>query len=129
MEVEPLAQQVERHDHALGVPARPPVAPRRGPARLAGLGQLPQGEVGRVALLLGAEDLPLAAADQHLVERLVGEEAVVLDGADVHVDAVVGRVGAADLDQLADHGDHLVDVVGGVGDVGRRVDPDALASP
>jgi hypothetical protein len=79
-----------------------------------------------VVLLLLPVDLPLAAADQHLVEGLVGEEAVVLHRGDVEVHAVLGGVGAADLDQLADHGDHLLDVVGGVGDVGRRVHTDAL---
>ena len=62
VEVEPLAQQVERHHHALGVPARTARAPGRRPARLARLGQLPEGEVGRVVLVLGAVDLPLAAA-------------------------------------------------------------------
>ena len=125
MQVETLAQQIERHDHALGVPPRPPVTPRRRPAGFARLGQLPEGEVGWMVLQLGAEDLTLTPADQHLVQRLVGEEAVVLDRADVHVDTVLGGIGPADLDQLADHGDHLVDVVGGVGDVGRRIDPDA----
>ena len=39
--------------HSVCQPGRP-VAPRRRPRRLAGLGQLPQREVGRVALVLGA---------------------------------------------------------------------------
>ena len=77
-------------------------------------------------LLLLPVDLPLAAADQHLVERLVGEEPVVLHRRDVEVHAVLGGVGAADVDQLADHRDHLLDVLGGVGDVGRPVDADAV---
>ena len=50
VQVEALAQQVEAHHDALAVPTRPAVAPRRRPRRLARLGQLPQHEVGRVAL-------------------------------------------------------------------------------
>ena len=77
VQVEALAEQVEAHHDALAVPARPALAPRRRPRRLARLGQLPQHEVGRVALELGADDLALAAAGEHLVERLVGQQAVV----------------------------------------------------
>ena len=50
----PVAEQVERHHHALGVPARPARAPRRRPRRLARLGLLPEHEVDRRALLLVA---------------------------------------------------------------------------
>ena len=126
VQVEALAEQAEAHHDALAVPARPPVAPRRRPRRLARLGQLPQGEVGRVALALGADDLALAAAGEHVVEVLLGEQAVVLDGSHREVHAVVGAVGAADLEQLADHLDHLVDPLGGVGDVGRALEADAV---
>ena len=74
-----------------------------------------------MALLVGAEHVALAAAGAHLVERLVGEQAVVVDRFDVHVHAVVGEVGLVERDELADHLDHLVDVLGGVRDVGRAL--------
>ena len=107
VEVEALAEQVEGHHHALGVPARAARAPRRRPRRLARLGQLPQGEVGRSALRVGADHLAIAAAGAHVVERLVGQQAVVRHRRDRQVDAVGGLVGPADVDQLADHRHHL----------------------
>ncbi len=47
VQVETLAEQVEGHHHALGVPAGPSFAEGRRPARLAGLGVLPQREIER----------------------------------------------------------------------------------
>ena len=44
-------------------------------------------------LLLGAEHLALTTAGAHVVERLVGEQSVVVDRLDRQVDAVVGDVG------------------------------------
>ena len=52
VEVEALAEELERHRRALDVPARPALAPRRVPRRLARLGRLPQREVDRAALRL-----------------------------------------------------------------------------
>ena len=74
-----------------------------------------------MALLVGAEHLALAAAGAHVVERLVGEQAVVVDRLDVHVHAVVGQVRLVEVDELADHLDHLGDVLGGVRHVGRAL--------
>ena len=122
----PSPRMPEAHHDALAVPARPPVTPRRRPRRLARLGQLPQGEVGRVALALGADHLALAAAGEHVVERLLRQQAVVLDRAHRQVHAVVGAVGAADLQQLADHLDHLVDPLRRARDVGRTLEADAV---
>jgi hypothetical protein len=79
-----------------------------------------------VSLLLGAEHLALAAAGAHVVDRLVCEQAVVVDRLDGQVDAVVGHVGVIRVDQLADHRDHLVDVLGGSWHVGGAFDADAL---
>ncbi|MEJ7720318.1 MAG: hypothetical protein WKF58_07635 [Ilumatobacteraceae bacterium] len=129
VQVEPLAEEVEAHHDALAVPAGPSSAPRRRPRRLAGLRQLPQHEVGRLALVLCAEHLALAAAGEHLVERLVGEESVVLDRRGDQVDAVVGDVGAPDVDELADHRHHLRDVLGGVGHVRRRLHVETVHRP
>ena len=52
VQVEVLAQEVEGHDHALGVPTGAAGAPGRVPGGLTGLRRLPQGEVQRRALLL-----------------------------------------------------------------------------
>ena len=93
VEVEAVAQQLEAHHDALAVPAGPAVAPRRRPRRLARLGQLPQHEVGGMALVLGAEHLALAAAGDELVEALVGEQPVVGHRLHGEVHAVVGDVG------------------------------------
>ena len=74
VQVEAVAEQVERHHDALGVPARPAVAPGRRPRRLARLGLLPQREVERRALLVVRLD-PRAGAQR--VERLAGQQPVV----------------------------------------------------
>ncbi len=87
--------------HSVCQPGRP--APHgEGQLGSPGLAAFQSAKSAGWRLLLGTVDLPFAAAGQHLVDRLVGEEAVVLDRADVQVDAVVGRVGAADLDQVGD---------------------------
>ena len=75
---------------------------------------------------LGAVDLALTTTGAHVVERLMGEQSVVGDRLDRQVDAVVGDVGRAAVDQLADHRDHLVDVVGGVRGVGRTLEVDRV---
>ena len=110
VDVEVRAQQRHRHRRALDVPARPPVAPGRGPARLAGLGGLPQHEVERIALRLIDLD---AGAGPQVAELLAGQLAVALEAADriEHV-AVGGRVGVALLDQRLDHRDDLGDIGG-----------------
>src|SRR5215218_5341793 len=97
--------------------------------------QLPQHEVGRVTLALSAEHLPLTATGDEVVERLVGQQAVVGHRLDGEVHAVVGDVGMTRLGQAPDHRHHLVDPLGGVGDlVGtghvdpvHRLEPDPLA--
>ena len=122
MQIEALTEDVEAHHHALAVPAGPAVTPRRRPRRLTRLGQLPQHEVGGMALVLGTEHLAVTAAFDHVGEALVDQQAVVLHRLDIEVDAVVGRVAAADVDQLADHRHHLLDVLGGVRHVGRPGD-------
>ncbi len=139
VQVEALAEQVEAHHDALRVPARAPVAPWRRPRRIAvggrAGGELPQHEVGRMPLAGRADHLAIAPTRAHVVDGLMGEQAVVVDGLDRHVHAVVGDVGVVEFDQLTDHLDHLVDVVGGVGRLGgalevdgvHRLPPDRLA--
>ena len=104
VEVEPLAEQVERHRRALDVPARPAPAPRRVPRRLTGLRRLPEREVDRVAL--GLVDLDAGAGGlEQLLERAVRQRAVRRERRDVEVDTAalaVDGVGVATVDELPD---------------------------
>ncbi len=84
------------------VPLLLPLHPRRG--------ELPEGEVGRVAL--GVHVLDPAAGGQ-LVEVEARELGVAREGGDVEVHAIVDDVGVASLLQRLHHGDLLVDVGGG----------------
>ena len=97
VQIEVVAEQVERHHHALGVPPGPPWPPRRRPFGLAGLGLLPEGEVERRPLLL--RHLHPCARPQ-VVERLLGEQAVAVDRLDGEVDAVGRLVGVAAAHEL-----------------------------
>jgi hypothetical protein len=135
VQVEAFAQQVEAHHDALAVPAGATLAPRRRPRRLAGLGELPQHEVRRVALVAGAEHLAVAAAGQHVVEALVDEQAVVLHRLDAEVHAVVGGYARPMSTSSPIIATICVDVlrgvrhVGGPGDVelAHRLEPHRLA--
>ena len=69
-----------------------PVAEGRRPARLAGLGGLPQREVERRALLVVRLR---RGRPRERLERLAGQQAVAVDLARVEVDAVVDLVGDA----------------------------------
>ena len=120
------------HRGALDVPARPPVAPRRRPARvLHRLGRLPEREVERVLLEPGALE---ALALVHLVDVAVRELPVLGQRAHAEVDVALRHVGVAAVEQVLDVGDDLLDglrgprlAVGpadaqpiGVGEVARR---------
>ena len=114
VQVEALAQQIERHGRALDVPARPAAAPRRVPRRLARLGRLPEREVDRAALRLVDVDAGAGRLEQ-LLERAVRQRAVAGERLDVEVHALaVDHVGVARVDQLADEVEHPLDVLGGV---------------
>src|SRR5439155_21986796 len=95
-------QDVHRPRRALDVPTREPLAPRRGPLERAVVtGFLPQGEVGRVALLGVDLDLLPVARTQRL-QRVAGELAVPGERRDVEVDGPVDHVRVALLDQPFD---------------------------
>ena len=64
VDVEAVAEDLERHRRALDVPAGPARAPRRRPRRLAGLRRLPQREVDRAALALVDLDARAGALEQ-----------------------------------------------------------------
>ena len=126
VQIETFAEQVEAHDYTLAVPARTAIAPRRRPTGFARLADFPQRKVGRVALVLGAEDLAIAATGKQALEILIRQESVVVHGLDTEIYAIGGGVGAIDCDQFANHLDHLVDVFGGVRDIGGAGHIEAL---
>ena len=124
VEVEALAEEVERHDHALGVPARAGPGPQ-GDSQVGspGLGLLPQHEVERRALLLVGLD-PGPGAQR--VEALAGQQPVAVDAVDRQVDAVGGLVGDAPVHEVRRSARPCrVDVGGGVGGLGGPLDPSA----
>ncbi len=92
VEVEPFPQDVQRHDHALGVPARTARAPRRLPAGLTGLGRLPEGEIDRRALAGFLAHLH-PGADPEALDGLASQQAVVGHALGREVDAVTADVG------------------------------------
>ncbi len=123
VQVEPLAQKVERHDHALGVPAGPTGTERRVPARLARFGLLPEREVDRRALLRVHLD---TRTRLERVERLVGEQSVAVDLLDAQVHPRRGLVRETPIDQVGDQAHHRLDVLGGVRHVVGPQDPEGV---
>ena len=121
VDVELLAEVAHRHGRALEVPAGEAAAPAlRRPAQQAALaGGLPEGEVGRVALV--RLDVP-AMAGPEIVERVAREAAVVGQRPDAEVDvAGIGRIGVAGVDKALGQVEHLRDVLGRPGEhVGRE---------
>ena len=113
MQVEPIAQVAAGHRRALEVPARKTVAPAVGRPfqRSARAGSLPQGEIGRIALV----GLDLAAMPgPEVLERIPGELPVAGKGADGVIDIVgVRRIGHTAVLERLGQLDHLGDVLGG----------------
>ena len=111
VKIKAIAEDAEAHRHALDVPARTAIAPRRGPGRLAGLGRFPEREVEWV--FLGVVDLdPGTGTLAEIVERTVDEVAVAIDSVNPKIDTGVVGVGRAVVDQGLDELDHLLDVLG-----------------
>ena len=131
VDVEALAQVLRGHGRALDVPAREAAAPRRVPlllARDAGRGQLPEGEVGRVPLVLDALD---PTTGGQLVEIEPRELRVAGEGRDVEVHAVGDHVGVASVLEGPHHRDLLGDVRRGLRqEVGlEAAQPTAVVGP
>ncbi len=122
VDVEGQPQVLLGHGRALDVPARAPVAPGRGPRRLAGLRRLPQGEIELVALAVFqslAVGPQLAVTALSLVHIAAGQLAVAGVAAHVEVHVAVGLVGVPALDEALDERDHGADFLGGLrADVG-----------
>src|SRR5690554_1549377 len=106
--VELAAEVLYAHGGALDVPAGVALAPGARPAHdVTGLGELPEREVTRVALL-GAHVHPRAGL--LLLDSAAGELAVIVPGVDVEVHAALGLVGKPAGDELFDQPDLLRDV-------------------
>ena len=117
VQVNGLAQMGAAHGAALDVPAGAAHAVGAFPGRLAGLGGLPDSEVGgvflQVILHLAAQ---LAVAALQIVQLEVAELAVLRVALDAEVDvAVLGHIGVAGVDQVLDDVQNLLDVLGGAG--------------
>ena len=109
VDVELDPQQLLGHRRALDVPARPSHPPRRGPGLvLVLLLALPEREVERILLARGALD---ALALVHLVDRAVGELAVLGQRAHAEVDVAVDGVGVPALDEVGDQRHDRLDVL------------------
>jgi hypothetical protein len=106
--VERGAQQAAAHGRTFDVPARTAGAPRAGPRRFAGLGALPQREVGAGTFAFGHA----AAFTLHRFHAAVAQLAVVGRLAHLEVHVAVGLVGKTLLDETLRQGNDLLDVVG-----------------
>jgi hypothetical protein len=105
--VEVEAEKPLGHGRALDVPAGTPVSPGRRPVGvLALLGRLPEREVERIVLAVGALD-PLALI--HLVDVAARQLPVARQGPDAEVDVAVRRVGVAALHERLDQLHDLLD--------------------
>ena len=108
VDINGLAQVPAGHGRTLDVPARAPLAPRRIPAGLTGLGRLPQREVHRVFLVLGHVD---AGAGFQLFQRLVRQLAVLFKGAGAVIHVAAALIGVPLFHKAADNVDNLADVL------------------
>ena len=105
------------------MPARSSLAPGAIPIGLSLFLGLPEDEIERILLLVGARDLQFPVAAAHVVQVLVGQLSVALKfpGAVVNR-AVLGDIGVSLVDQSLDHLDHAVDLESRLGVHGRRLD-------
>ena len=128
MQVDGFAKVLAGHGAALDMPAGAAVAPGALPVRLAGLGSLPDCEIGGVFLQVVVH---LAAqgtvAALQIIEVEVAQLAVVRVRLDAEIDIAVARdIGVAGLHQILDDTDDLTDMLGRTGTHGRRHDIQAV---
>ncbi len=112
VDVDGGAERLGDHGRALDMPAWPPGAPGAVPDRLAGLGGLPQHEIG--GMLLVGRDLDPGAGD-HVVKRPTRELAVIGEGLGIEQHMPLGGVGRIGQHQSFDGGDDRPDVSSGAG--------------
>ena len=124
VQVDGFAKVLAGHGAALDMPAGAAVTPRALPVGLAGLGGLPDCEIGGVLLQIIVH---LAAqgtvAALQIIEVEVAQLAVVRVRLDAEIDIAVARhIGVAGLHQILDDTDDLADMLGRTGTHGRRHD-------
>ena len=113
--VELIAEILDGHGGAFNVPAGEALSPGAGPLdRPARLGGLPEREVARVVL-------EWVGIDPHRFQQLgfvdvAGQLAVVREAGDLEVNVAIDFVGVTRLDQLLDYLEHLLNVIGGLGE-------------
>ena len=115
VEVETLAEEVERHRRALDVPARAGPCPKASPtAGSPGFAAFHSAKSIGAALRLVDLDAGARGVAQ-VLDGAVRERAVPREGLDREVDTLVLHgVRVAAVDELLDELDHVVDVLGGV---------------
>ena len=114
VDVERRAQVAHAHGRAFDVPAGPPLADGRIPARFVGLGSLPESEVAHVILgvVVGLHPLPYP----HALRIESSQPPIVRPRGNPEEDrAVIGPIGVASIQQRLDQLDHLRDVFGRFG--------------
>src|SRR5438876_894052 len=121
MDVERVAEVLDRHGGAFDVPARTSGTPRTRPCWFTRLRGLPQRKVHRAVLPLIHFD---TSAGLQLVELTLGKPPVGGKLLDLKVDITVDPVGDAFLKKDADEPDDLLHVIGGLGFHRCRADPE-----
>ena len=131
VQVDGLAQVLAGHGAALNVPAGAAVAPGALPVGLAGLGRLPDCEIGGVLLQVvvhTAAQLTVAALE--VVEVQMAQLAVAGVGLDAEVDIpVAGHIGVAGVHEVLDDVDDLADMLGSAGAHGGGLDVQTVGIP
>ena len=114
VEVEPFAEEVEAHHHALSVPTRTASTEGGVPARLTVLSVLPQHEIEWTAFLIDGHN---ASPSPELVERLASQQAVVANRAHVEVDPVARPVRHTSVHEAPNQRHHFFNVGRGMGNL------------
>ena len=124
VEVDGLAQVLAGHGAALDVPAGASVPPGAFPVGLAGLGSLPDREIGGILFQIVVHAAAqLAVSALKVVKVQMAQLAVAGVRLDAEIDvAVAGHIGVAGLHQILDDTDDLADMLGGAGAHGGGLD-------
>src|SRR5258708_16724053 len=110
VDIERFAKDLHAHGGAFDVPAGAAGAPRAIPARLAGLGPFPEGEVAGVAFTVADLD---ACAGFELLRIAIAQFAIVFITIDIEVNVAARRIGKALGNQPFDQPEYFTDVLGG----------------
>ena len=110
--IELLAKILASHGSTFTVPTRETVAPGRWPSHnVLGLRTLPQGEIGRVALLVLAVELTCGI--EHIIKIAAGENAIFMSLVilgNIEIDRALALIGKSVVENLFDKLNLLYDV-------------------